>query len=165
MTILYEPEISTAGHYEPEIPTAGHYEITASHYEFKNGASFREHYQQDQWDQACAPPQVLLHFRPEHWLMPIVPPDYSIVRICQCHRNGAVLEVVHTLDPIDPVDVTGIPVAQTQNSVDPDNVVFLFLLSLIKCSVPSNVTTLCLSCRTPSSFDVSTLSGSTEFCV
>jgi hypothetical protein len=30
--------------------------------------------------------------------------------------------VVHTLDPIDPVDVTGIPVAQTQNSVDPDNV-------------------------------------------
>jgi hypothetical protein len=36
--------------------------------------------------------------------------------------NGAVLEVVHTLDPIDPVDVTGIPVAQTQNSVDPDNV-------------------------------------------
>ena len=27
-----------------------------------------------------------------------------------------------TLDPIDPVDVTGIPVAQTQNSVDPDNV-------------------------------------------
>jgi hypothetical protein len=44
MIILYEPEISTAGHYEPEIPTAGHYEITASHYEFKNGASFREHY-------------------------------------------------------------------------------------------------------------------------
>ena len=38
MTILYEPEISIAGHYEPEIPTAGHYEITASHYEFKNGA-------------------------------------------------------------------------------------------------------------------------------
>ena len=36
MTILYEPEISTAGHYEPDIPTAGHYEITASHYEFKN---------------------------------------------------------------------------------------------------------------------------------
>jgi hypothetical protein len=36
MTILYEPEISTASHYEPEIPTAGHYEITASHYEFKN---------------------------------------------------------------------------------------------------------------------------------
>jgi hypothetical protein len=31
MTILYVPEISTAGHYEPEIPTAGHYEITASH--------------------------------------------------------------------------------------------------------------------------------------
>ena len=27
-----------------------------------------------------------------------------------------------TLDPIDPVDVTGIRVAQTQNSVDPDNV-------------------------------------------
>jgi hypothetical protein len=27
MTILYEPEISAAGHYEPEIPTAGHYEI------------------------------------------------------------------------------------------------------------------------------------------
>ena len=36
--------------------------------------------------------------------------------------NGAVLEVVPTLDPIDSVDVTGIPVAQTQNSVDPDNV-------------------------------------------
>ena len=36
--------------------------------------------------------------------------------------NGAVLEVVPTLDPIDPVDVTGISVAQTQNSVDPDNV-------------------------------------------
>lgn len=36
--------------------------------------------------------------------------------------NGAVLEVVPTLDRIDPVDVTGIPVAQTQNSVDPDNV-------------------------------------------
>ena len=36
--------------------------------------------------------------------------------------NGAVLEVVPTPDPIDPVDVTGIPVAQTQNSVDPDNV-------------------------------------------
>jgi hypothetical protein len=36
--------------------------------------------------------------------------------------NGAVLEVVHTLDPIDPVDVTGISVAQIQNSVDPDNV-------------------------------------------
>ena len=33
MTILYEPEISTAGHYEPDIPTAGHYEITASHNE------------------------------------------------------------------------------------------------------------------------------------
>ena len=33
MTILYEPEISTAGHYELEIPTAGHYEITVSHYE------------------------------------------------------------------------------------------------------------------------------------
>jgi hypothetical protein len=51
MTILYEPEISTAGHYEPEIPTSGHYEITASHYEitasryeFKNGASLRGHY-------------------------------------------------------------------------------------------------------------------------
>jgi hypothetical protein len=29
MTILYKPEIYTAGHYEPEIPTAGHYEITA----------------------------------------------------------------------------------------------------------------------------------------
>jgi hypothetical protein len=48
MTILYEPEIPTAGHYEPEISTAGHYEITAnhceitaSHYEFKNGASLR----------------------------------------------------------------------------------------------------------------------------
>ena len=36
MTILYQAEISTAGHYEPEIPTAGHYEITTSHYEFKN---------------------------------------------------------------------------------------------------------------------------------
>ena len=36
--------------------------------------------------------------------------------------NGAVLEVVQTLDPIDPVNVTGIPVAQTQNFVDPDNV-------------------------------------------
>ena len=40
MTILYEPEISTAGHYEItaihyEI-TASLYEITASHYEFKN---------------------------------------------------------------------------------------------------------------------------------
>jgi hypothetical protein len=30
--------------------------------------------------------------------------------------------VVPTLDPTDHVDVTGIPVAQTQNSVDPDNV-------------------------------------------
>jgi hypothetical protein len=30
MTILYEPEISTAGHYEPEIPTAGHYDIVVS---------------------------------------------------------------------------------------------------------------------------------------
>jgi hypothetical protein len=58
MTILYEPEISTAGHYEPKIPTAGHYEpkiptaghyeITASHYEFKNGASLRGHYGQNQ---------------------------------------------------------------------------------------------------------------------
>jgi hypothetical protein len=36
------------------------------------------------------------------------------------HR--AVLEVVPTLDPIDLVDVTGIPLAQTQNYVDPDNV-------------------------------------------
>ena len=36
-------------------------------------------------------------------------------------ENGAVLEVVPTLDLIDPVDVTGIPGAQTQNSVDPDN--------------------------------------------
>jgi hypothetical protein len=51
MTILYEPDISTAGHYEPEIPTSGHYEITASRYEitasryeFKNGASLRGHY-------------------------------------------------------------------------------------------------------------------------
>ena len=51
MTILYEPDISTAGHYEPEIPTSDHYEITASHYEitasryeFKNGASLRGHY-------------------------------------------------------------------------------------------------------------------------
>jgi hypothetical protein len=62
MTILYEPEISTAGHYEPEIPTVGHcdttashyklttshYEITASHSEFKNGASLRDHYGQNQ---------------------------------------------------------------------------------------------------------------------
>jgi hypothetical protein len=62
MTILYEPEISTAGHYEPEIPTVGHcdttashyklktshYEITASHSEFKNGASLRGHYGQNQ---------------------------------------------------------------------------------------------------------------------
>jgi hypothetical protein len=55
MSILYEPEISTAGHYEPEIPTAGHYEITASHYEItashyelKNGASLRGHYGQNQ---------------------------------------------------------------------------------------------------------------------
>ena len=38
MTILYEPEISTADHYE----------ITASHYEFKNGASLRGHYGQNQ---------------------------------------------------------------------------------------------------------------------
>jgi hypothetical protein len=36
--------------------------------------------------------------------------------------NRAVLKVVPMLDPIDHVDVTGIPVAQTQNSVDPDNV-------------------------------------------
>ena len=48
MTILYEPEISATGHYEPEIPTAGHYEITASHYEFKNGASLQGHYGQNQ---------------------------------------------------------------------------------------------------------------------
>ena len=48
MTILHKPEISTAGHYEPEIPSAGHYEITASHYEFKSGASFRGHYGQNQ---------------------------------------------------------------------------------------------------------------------
>ena len=48
MTILYEPEISTAGHYEPEILTADHYEITASHYEFKNGASLRGYYGQNQ---------------------------------------------------------------------------------------------------------------------
>ena len=41
MTILYEPEISTAGHYEPEIPTA-------SHYEFKNRTSLRGHYGQNQ---------------------------------------------------------------------------------------------------------------------
>ena len=34
----------------------------------------------------------------------------------------AVLELVPTLDRIDLVDVTGIPVAQTQNYVDPDNV-------------------------------------------
>jgi hypothetical protein len=31
-------------------------------------------------------------------------------------ENGAVLEVVPTLDRIDPVDVTCTPVAQTQNS-------------------------------------------------
>ena len=48
MSILYEPEISTAGHYEPEIPIAGHYEITAIHYEFKNGESLRGHYGQNQ---------------------------------------------------------------------------------------------------------------------
>jgi hypothetical protein len=55
MTILYEPEISTAGPYEPEIATAGHFEITASHYEitarhyeFKNRASLRGHYGQNQ---------------------------------------------------------------------------------------------------------------------
>jgi hypothetical protein len=36
--------------------------------------------------------------------------------------NGAVLEVVPTLDRIDPVDVTGISVAKIQNSVDSDNV-------------------------------------------
>jgi hypothetical protein len=36
--------------------------------------------------------------------------------------NAAVLGVLPTLDPIDPVDVTGLPVAQTQNYVDPDNV-------------------------------------------
>jgi hypothetical protein len=48
MTILYEPELSTAGHYEAEIPTASHYEFTASHYEFKNGASLRDHYGQNQ---------------------------------------------------------------------------------------------------------------------
>ena len=48
MIILYEPEISTAGDYEPEIPTAGHYEITARHYEFKNRASLRGHYGQNQ---------------------------------------------------------------------------------------------------------------------
>jgi hypothetical protein len=48
MAILYEPGISTAGHYEPEIPTTGHYEITASHYEFKNGASLWGHYGQNQ---------------------------------------------------------------------------------------------------------------------
>jgi hypothetical protein len=55
MTILYEPEISTAGHYEPEIATAGHfkitashYEITARHYEFKNRASLRGHYGHNQ---------------------------------------------------------------------------------------------------------------------
>ena len=37
-------------------------------------------------------------------------------------NNSAVLEVVPTLDPIDSVDVTGMSVARTQNSVDPDNV-------------------------------------------
>jgi hypothetical protein len=31
MTILYEAELSTAGHYEPEIPTARHYEFTNGH--------------------------------------------------------------------------------------------------------------------------------------
>jgi hypothetical protein len=36
--------------------------------------------------------------------------------------NAAVLGMLPTLDPIDPVDVTGIPLAQTQHSVDPDNV-------------------------------------------
>jgi hypothetical protein len=36
--------------------------------------------------------------------------------------NGAVLEVVPTLALIDHVNVTGIPVAQTQTSVDPFNV-------------------------------------------
>ena len=36
--------------------------------------------------------------------------------------NGAVLEVVPTLDLIDHVNVTGISVAQTQTSVDPFNV-------------------------------------------
>ena len=41
MTILYEPELYTAGQYEPEIPTAGHYE-------YKNGASIRGHYGQNQ---------------------------------------------------------------------------------------------------------------------
>jgi hypothetical protein len=48
MTILYEPEFYTAGQYEPEMLTAGHYEITASHYKFKNGASLRGHYGQNQ---------------------------------------------------------------------------------------------------------------------
>ena len=41
MTILYEPELYTAGQYEPEFPTAGHYE-------YKNGASLRGHYGQNQ---------------------------------------------------------------------------------------------------------------------
>ena len=36
--------------------------------------------------------------------------------------NGAVLEVVLMLDPIDHVDITGIQLAQTQTSVDPENV-------------------------------------------
>jgi hypothetical protein len=36
--------------------------------------------------------------------------------------NGAVLEVVPMLDPIDHVDITGIQVVQTQTSVDPKNV-------------------------------------------
>ena len=36
--------------------------------------------------------------------------------------NGAVLEVVPMLDPIDHVDITGIQVAQTQTSIDPKNV-------------------------------------------
>jgi hypothetical protein len=52
--------------------------------------------------------------------------------------NGAVLEVVHTLDPIDPVDVTGIPVAQTQNSVDPDNNCSYLSMSSTRMSIISS---------------------------
>jgi hypothetical protein len=45
---LHYPDQQSFGHYEPEIPTADHYEITASHYEFKNGASLEGHYGQNQ---------------------------------------------------------------------------------------------------------------------
>jgi hypothetical protein len=39
------PEIAAAGHFKI---TASHYEITARHYEFKNRASLRGHYGQNQ---------------------------------------------------------------------------------------------------------------------